>query len=171
MFDTPVIVIGLTGAAFLIGSLAPVALESRERASGPAISVKGDRLPLSAAGSVRPSTVSTIEVVGLSQATVVFKDRDGQVLYRADPLANTTAVAKNVDLPVVTLREEQTAPAVPVVQQQPEPKQEGGDPPAVQPRRGKPVGCEASVSALARSDASRVPGLCLAGLARPRKPA
>ena len=163
MFDTPAFVFGLTGAAFLIGSLAPVALESRERPAGPAIAVKGDRLPIPRASSNRPSTVSIIEVVGLSQATVVFRDRDGQVLYRSDPLTNTTDVAKNVDLPVVTLQEHPVAPATPVVQQ-PELKREGGDPPAVQPRRTKQVGCEAPVSALARTDASRVPGLCLASL-------
>jgi hypothetical protein len=162
MYETPAFVIGLTGAAFLIGSLAPVALESRERAMAPAIAVKGDRLPLQA-GSKRPSTVSTIEVVGLSQATVVFKDRDGQVLYKSDPLANTTDVAKNVDLPVVTLQEHPVAPTTPVVQQ-PEPKQEGANPPAVQPRRSKQVGCEAPVSALARTEASREPALCLASL-------
>jgi hypothetical protein len=163
MFETPAFVIGLTGAAFLIGSLAPVALESRERATAPAVAVKGDRLPLQRAAVHRPSTVSTIEVVGLSQVTVVFKDREGQVLYRSDPLTNTTDVAKDVDLPVVTLQEHPIAPAMPVVQQ-PELKREGGDPPTVQPRRSKQVGCEAPVSALARTDASREPGLCLASL-------
>lgn len=163
MLDTPALVIGLTGAAFLIGSMAPVALESRERAAAPAISAKGDRLPLSSSAITRPASVTTIEVVGLSQAAIVFKDRDGRVLYHSDPLTGTTTVGKNADLPVVTLQEHPSAPATPVVQQ-PQPKQEGGDPPAVQPRRSRQVGCEAPVSALARSDASRVPGLCLAGL-------
>lgn len=166
MFDTPALVIGLTGAAFLVGSLAPVALESRERAAAPAISVKGDRLPLSRAGADRPVAVTTIEVVGLSQAAVVFKDREGRVLYHSDPLTGTTIVGKDADLPVVTLQEHPIAPATPVVQQ-PQPKQEGGDPPAVQPRRSRQVGCEAPVSALARTDASRVPGLCLAGIHLP----
>src|SRR5215213_1407587 len=163
MFDTPAVVIGLTGAAFLIGSLAPVALESRERPASAVVSVKGDRLLVPSAEGALPSTVSMIEVVGLSEAAVVFKDRNGQVLFHSDPLTNTTVVAKNVDLPVVTIKEQPSAPAMPVVQQ-PEPKREGGDPATVQPRRPKPVGCEAPVSALARSEASRVPGLCLAGL-------
>jgi len=161
MFDTPAIVIGLTGAAFLIGSLAPIALESRERTASVAVLTKGDRLPVPTSAASQASTVSTIEVVGLSQAAVVFKDRDGQVLFRSDPLANTTLVAKNVDLPVVTVKEQPTAPMV----QRPEPKREGGDPAAAQPPRAKPVGCEAPVSALARSEASRVPALCLAELA------
>jgi hypothetical protein len=163
MFDTPAVIIGLTGAAFLIGSLAPIALESRERPASAVVSGKGDRLPAPTSAGVQPATVSTIEVVGLSQAAVVFKDRDGQVLFRSDPLANTTVVAKNVDLPVVTIKEQPSAPAVPMVQR-PEPKREGGDPATVQPPRAKPVGCEAPVSALARSEASRTPALCLAGL-------
>jgi len=163
MFDTPSIVIGLTGAAFLVGSLAPVALESRERASEPAAAIRGDRLARSAPARSGPATVSSIEVIGRSEATVVFKDRAGQVLYRSDPLTGTTIVAKDVDLPAVTLQEHPVAPATPVVQQ-PESKREGGEQPAVQPRRVKQVGCEAPVSALARTEASRVPALCLAGL-------
>ena len=147
MFDTPAVIIGLTGAAFLIGSLAPIALESRERPASAIVSGKGDRLPAPTSAGVQPATVSTIEVVGISQAAVVFKDRD----------------AKNVDLPVVTIKEQPSAPAVPMVQR-PEPKREGGDPATVQPPRAKPVGCEAPVSALARSEASRTPALCLAGL-------
>ena len=165
MLDTPALVIGFTGAAFLIGSLAPVALESRERAAAPvpAAVVKGDRLPVALSGT-RRATVSTIEVVGAREVTIVFKDRDGQVLFRSDPLANSTIIAKDVDLPVITLKEEPAASTAPVVQQPP-PRQEGGDPPPAQPRRSKQIGCEAPVSALARSDASRVPGLCLAALA------
>ena len=165
MLDTPALVIGFTGAAFLIGSLAPVALESRERAAAPALAavVKGDRLPVVPSVS-RRATVSTIEVVGAREVTIVFKDRDGQVLFRSDPLANSTIIAKDVDLPVITLKEEPAASTAPVVQRPP-PRQEGGDPPPAQPRRSKQIGCEAPVSALARSDASRVPGLCLAALA------
>jgi hypothetical protein len=165
MLDTPALVIGFTGAAFLIGSLAPVALESRERAAAaaPAAVVKGDRLPVLPGGS-RRSTVSTIEVLGASDVTIVFKDRDGLVLFRSDPLANSTLVAKDVDLPVITLKEEPAASTAPVVQQ-PQPTREGSEPPPTQPRRPKQIGCEPPVSGLARSDASRVPGLCLAALA------
>ncbi len=164
MLDTPASVLGFTAAAFLLGSLAPVALESRERATASLVSSsKGDRLPLPAPSQPR-SAVSTIEVQGLGQATVVFKSRDGQVLFRSDPISGTTQVARDVDLPVVTFKDEPAPPSVPVVQQ-PEPKREGSNPPATEPRTRKPIGCEAPVSALARSEAARVPGLCLAGLA------
>jgi hypothetical protein len=165
MFDTPAIVIGFTGAAFLIGSLAPVALESRERPTAVALSSKGDRLPVAPASSP-PRAVTTVEVVGLSEATIVFKDRDGQVLFRSDPLTSTTVVARNVDIPVVTLRVEPAPPPpIPVVRK-PEPPREGGDSPVTQPRPPKQIGCEAPVSALARSDAGRIPGLCLASVSR-----
>jgi hypothetical protein len=109
------------------------------------------------------ATVTTIEVIGLNQATVVFKDREGRVLFRADPLAGTTTVARDVDLPVVTLKDEPTPPAVPVVQR-PAPKQEESETPSEPPRKSRTIGCEAPVSALARSEASRTPSLCLAGL-------
>jgi hypothetical protein len=166
MLNTAAIVIGFTGAAFLIGSLAPAALESRERPTTTAISSKGDRLPVAATGSP-PRTVTTIEVVGLSGATIVFKDRDGQVLFRSDPLTGTTVVAKDLDVPVVTLKIEPALPTpVPVVRQ-PEPPREGGDSPVTQPRSRKQIGCEAPVSALAKSDAGRIPGLCLASVSRP----
>jgi hypothetical protein len=163
MLDTPGIVIGFTGAAFLIGSFAPVDLQSRERPAAAVISSKGDRLPVAKASSPG-RTVTTIEVVGLSEATIVFKDRDGQVLFRSDPLTGTTVVARDVDIPVVTLKREPPRPAPLPVVRQPEPPREGGDSPVTQPRNRKQIGCEAPVSALARSDAGRIPGLCLASV-------
>lgn len=165
MIDTSAIAIGLTGAAFLVGSLAPVALESREappaqqvpQVQAAAVSSKGDRLAVPSR-RVDRTTVSTIEVIGLTQATVVFKDRNGAVLFQADSMTGTTTVARDVDLPVVTLKEE-PAPA-PVVQR-PAPKQEGSNPPAPQGRKTRTVGCEAALSTLVRNEASSVPGMCL----------
>lgn len=156
MHDTPAIIIGMAGAAFLLGSLAPAAIEARSP-NTPALGVKGDRL-----ASPRPAaahaTVSTIEVIGLSQATVIFKSREGAVLFRADPGAGTTEVAKNVDLPAVTLKDE---PARPAAQQQPA-RQEGSNPPAPGPRKSRTVGCEGALSTLVRADPHRMPALCLA---------
>ena len=161
MIDTSAIVIGLTGAAFLVGSLAPVALESREAPQSQVLaapaSSKGDRLAVPSR-RVDRTTVSTIEVIGLSQATVVFKDRNGAVLFQADSTTGTTTVARDVDLPVVTLKEE---PAAAPVVQRPAPKQEGSNPPAPQGRKIRTVGCEAALSTLVRNEASFVPGLCL----------
>ena len=165
MLDTPAIVLGFTSAAFLIGSLAPAALQSPERPTPIAVSSKGDRLPVAPVSSPA-RTVTTIEVVGLSGATIVFKDRDGQVLFRSDPLTGTTVVAKDLDVPVVTLKMEPAPPTPAPVVRQPEPAREGKESPVTQPRSRKQIGCEAPVSALAKSDAGGIPGLCLASVSR-----
>ncbi len=156
MQNTPAIIIGMAGVAFLLGSLAPAAIAARG-AGEEAAARKGDML-----APVRPAearhTVSTIEVIGLSQATVIFKSREGAVLFQADSGAGTTSVAKNVDLPAVTLKDEPAPPAV----QQPVRTEPGSQPKSPAPRK-KTVGCEAPLSALVRNEAASVPGLCLAG--------
>jgi hypothetical protein len=155
MHDTPAIIIGMAGAAFLLGSLAPAAIEAR---SSKAPAVKRDRLAAPRPADSR-TAVSTIEVIGLSQATIIFRSRDGAVLFREDPAERTTAVAKNVDLPVVNLRDEPVRPVI----QQPARRQEGGDdPPAENRRKARPIGCEAALSMLVRYDPGLVPSLCLA---------
>jgi hypothetical protein len=156
MHNTPAIIIGMAGVAFLLGSLAPAAIEARGSATiKPA--PKGDLLVPPRPAEAR-HTVSVIEVIGLSQATVVFKGRDGSVLFQADSATGTTAVAKNVDLPAVTLKEEPSRPAA----QTPAPSEQRGTPPTPNPRK-KTVGCEAPLSALVRNEAAAKPGLCLAG--------
>jgi hypothetical protein len=49
--------------------------------------------------------IKTVEVVGIRDAAIVYRDRDGNILFRTDPVANVTVVAKNVDLPEVTIRD------------------------------------------------------------------
>lgn len=65
---------------------------------------KGDALPLSHVAQVRLA-IKTVEVVGVRDAAIVYRDRDGNVLFKTDPVANVTVVTKNVDLPEVTIRE------------------------------------------------------------------
>jgi hypothetical protein len=162
MHDTPAIIIGMAGAAFLLGSLAPAAIEAR---SSNAPAVKEDRLAAPRPASSR-TAVSTIEVIGLDQATIIFKSRDGAVLFRTDPTEATTAVAKNVDLPAVNLRDEPVRPVSPP----PERRQEGGDdPPADNRRKARTIGCEAALSTLVRYDLGRVPSLCLAQAMMPTR--
>jgi len=71
---------------------------------------KGDRL-----SDARPAqdaaTVAVVEVVGVRDTAIVYRDRDGRVLFRTDPVANVTVIAKDVRLPQVTVRED--AKAVP----------------------------------------------------------
>jgi hypothetical protein len=49
--------------------------------------------------------IKTVEVVGIRNAAIVYRDRDGNILFRTDPVANVTVVAKNVELPEVTIRD------------------------------------------------------------------
>lgn len=155
MRDAPAIVIGMAGATLLLGSLAPVAIEARH--PNPAALAKGDRLAPSRPASERAS-VATIEIVGASRATVVFKGRDGTVLYRADPLEGTTLIAKNADPPLTSLKEEPIRPVV----ERPRPSREGSNPPPRNGRKPNTVGCETALSTLVEPKASRMPRLCLA---------
>lgn len=65
---------------------------------------KGDALPVLSAIQPRPE-IKTVEVIGVRDAAIVYRDRSGNILYQTDPLANVTIVTKNVDLPEVTIRE------------------------------------------------------------------
>jgi hypothetical protein len=162
--------IGLSGVAFLAGGFAPASFgivsfpQSRE-VSAPvlpakmATGVKGDRVR-EAASAASLTSVSIIEIVGVSQATVILRGANGEVLYRADPRSGTTTFSKNTDLPILTLKEEFRGPAV----QHPVSQQEGKEEP--QQKRRNPVGCMRDVSPLAKASANRMPSLCLAQLDR-----
>jgi len=70
---------------------------------------KGDRLT-----AVKPAaaqnSISTVEVIGLSNAGIVYRGDDGRVLFRVDPVSNATLVSKDVVLPEVTIRENYRSP-------------------------------------------------------------
>ena len=169
MFGNPATLLGLAGVAFLAGSFIPASFSLASLAQserpvthlplGPAAAAKGDRVarPLPAQ---QPATISTVELVGIAQATVILRDRNGEVLYRSDPESGVTIFAKNTDLPIITLKEEVHAP---VVQHPVAPRREGTEMPADQkPKRRNPVGCLGDVSPLAKAGADRTPSLCLA---------
>lgn len=164
----------LTGAALLAGSIAFAdetgidTLVQSQRFLSAALfqeqnAGKGDRL--SGVRSVdHLISVSIVEVVGISQATVILRSGDGEVLYRSDPRSGITAVSKNIDLPILTMKEEDRSPTV----QHPPltTRREGGD----EPRKGKrksTLGCMGDVSPLVSASADRSPSLCLASLGRP----
>jgi hypothetical protein len=161
MFRTPVALVGLAGIFFIAGSFVPGAFSTSPQAQSQALplsaSAKGDRV----AGPVQASnlaTVSTVELIGISQATVILRDRDGMVLYKSDPQSGVTTYARNTDLPVVTLKEETRAPA-----QHPVSRQEGNEAPREPKQKSRnPIGCVGDVSPLAKASANRMPSLCLA---------
>ncbi len=49
--------------------------------------------------------IAVVEVVGVHDAAIVYRDREGRVLFSTDPVANVTVVTKNLLLPEVTVRE------------------------------------------------------------------
>lgn len=175
MFRTPVTLLGLTGVVLLAGSFVPASFNiiSLAQSEGllkpvlaaqlPVAPVKGDRMAEPLPASSRES-VSIVELVGVSQATVILRGRNGEVLYRSDPQSGITAFSKNTDLPVITLKEETQGPAV----QHPVIRREGTEMPQEQkPKRRNPVGCMGDVSPLAKASADRTPSLCLAQLEQP----
>jgi hypothetical protein len=95
--------------------------------------------------------VATVEVVGVRETAIVYRDRDGRVLFRTDPVANVTVIAKDVRLPQVTVREHGTAtpPKLPVK--------------TIEERESdqQMIGCDPVASPLAGS-ISRVTGRCIA---------
>ncbi|WP_230534034.1 hypothetical protein [Microvirga roseola] len=172
MFSAPATAIGVAGVVFLAGSFAPASFSIasltqsedflRPVLMAPAtVPIKGDRIA-DPAPAAEQATVSTVELIGVSRATVILRDRHGEVLYRSDPESGITAFTKNTDLPVITLKEEprRPGPQHPVVVRD---GRESHEPPQeTKPKRRNPVGCLADVSPLARASADRSPSLCLA---------
>lgn len=167
MFRAPVALTGLAGVLFLAGGFVPASFNMASLAQSGALfheasarqpAVKGDRMagPVSADNL---ATVSTVELIGISQAVVILRDRDGRILYQSDPRSGVTTFARNTDLPIVTLKEEVQRP----VAQHPVNRQEGNEAPQEQKqKRRNPVGCVGDVSPLAKASANRMPSLCLA---------
>jgi hypothetical protein len=133
------------GASFLVGTYANASLGRIGDEPSPA---RGDRLsaPAPAHG---PRPVGTIEVIGVDGATLILRDRAGDVVFRHDGARNTTTVSRDVDLPTITVRERVDSPVQPAPVQRP----------AVQPR--KTVGCEGAVSTLVKSEVARIASFCV----------
>jgi hypothetical protein len=111
---------------------------------------RGDRLPFRAENGPI-ATVVAVEIVGLRDAAIVYRDRNGRTLFRSDPLTNTTIVAKNADLPEVTVRDRKDIPVRPI-------------PIEVFPsttRQKLPIGCDSSVGPLAEHSAGTLASRCM----------
>ena len=155
-------VAGLAGAALVLATfVASGSAQSTDRRVSSAATEmdrggKGHRLPARPI-TREPSRIMAVELVGLSGTTVILRDRDGTVVYRSDPVTNTTLVGKDADIPSVTVKEAADS----TVQRQPARRMETKEQPATQPKRPMPVGCEGVVSVLVDQDSRRIPGLCL----------
>jgi hypothetical protein len=168
MLRASMTLVGLAGISFLAGSFAlansePDSLTRSKDILRAALmqqnAVKGDRLA-AWDGDIQQNTVSIVEIVGLTQATVILRGSNGEVLYRSDPRSGTTTFSKNTELPVLTMKEETRGPAA---QHPPVIRREGSEE-IRKEKRTTPVGCMGDVSPLARASANRMPSLCLASL-------
>lgn len=113
---------------------------------------KGDALPAVTSTSA-PKRITTVEVVGVEDAAIVYRDRDGNVLFKTDPVSNVTVVTKGVVLPEVTIREiaESTVQVLPLE----------GIRPVLSPT-APGDGCESSVTAhTAGEKLAREPSRCI----------
>jgi hypothetical protein len=110
---------------------------------------KSDRLSAPRA-TVGERTVSTVEVIGVHDAAIVYRDREGRVLFQTEPLSNVTVISKGVVLPQVTVRETPRSTPAPVVV-----------PSKLEALPAIPVGCDPVASPIAEPALARVTGRCL----------
>jgi len=66
---------------------------------------KADRLTMNLSAPADDTRIAVVEVVGVRDTAIVYRDREGRVLFSTDPVANVTVVTKNLALPEVTVRE------------------------------------------------------------------
>jgi hypothetical protein len=114
---------------------------------------KADRLARPQAARTDEDTVTTVEVVGVRDAAIIYRDRDGRVLFQTDPLTNVTVISKGFVLPELTVRE--TRRSKPVQMEAPRPTTKA---PAI------PVGCDPMVSPITQPQLSHLTGRCLVQL-------
>jgi hypothetical protein len=119
MYHLPSILIGGFAAVAAWALVAPSAPAHDEAGSGGAQvqtsvnrAAKGDRLAAPRPRHGDESTVTTVEVVGIHDASVIYRDREGRILFQTDPVNNRTIVSKGFVLPELTVRE--TKRSVPV---------------------------------------------------------
>jgi hypothetical protein len=106
--------------------------------------------------SVQRIPIKTVEVVGIRNAAIVYRDREGNILFRTDPVANVTVVAKNVDLPEVTIRDTAATQVKRMPVERPEPGEQ-------------PQGCESAFARPAPVALTRLSSRCLAQLGATEK--
>jgi hypothetical protein len=148
---------------------APGVFTARAQAASPTTperSHKGDRLaPPTASG--RKVVVSAIEVVGARRTSIVYRDRDGHVLFRSDPLRHVTLAVKNAVLPQVTIRDDQNTRVAPQnIHVAPRNTRVApvSEPDAASDPGPLTPGCDSAVSPLAAPLLARKPSRCLASL-------
>jgi hypothetical protein len=135
---------------------------------------KGDRLVVQRAAANQPE-IATVEVVGLRDAAVIYRDRDGRVLFQTDPIANLTVVSRGIALPELTIRQNSRSPVKSIAVESPKAPADPKPEPAAarnkpaEPKKKLPDGCDPSFSPVASPNLSYLTGRCIAGLESPIK--
>jgi hypothetical protein len=111
---------------------------------------KADRVAAPRPSTDRTRSVVTVEVVGVHDASIVYRDRDGRVLFQTDPLSNVTVISKGFVLPQVTVRETPQSTPAPIMV-----------PHNIDAAPKMPVGCDPVASPIAEPALARVTGRCL----------
>jgi hypothetical protein len=126
---------------------ASLAADTHERANSVA---KADRIAAPRASVDGRHAVVTVEVVGVHDAAIVYRDRDGRVLFQTDPVSNVTVMSKGFVLPQVTVRETPQSTPAPIMA-----------PHNIDAAPAMPVGCDPVASPIAEPALARVTGRCL----------
>lgn len=101
--------------------------------------------------------VATIEIVGANNPAVVLRAANGAVLYWSDPNTRTTIVARDADVPSVTLHWALDKPT-------------RREPDSVDAERADDrVRCESNLGPILDPKARKAPGACLAAVDRARR--
>jgi hypothetical protein len=169
MYGLAPYIVGGLAAVLVVDHLAIPSIGSAmaDWLGGPGVTVnvvdralKADRLmPARAAAGQRPA-ITAVEVVGLRDTAIVYRDREGRVLFRTDPLSNATLVAKDVVLPEITIRDSGRSAVNPVPIEVP----------VRAPERPKlPPGCDSAFSPLTLPSLSRMPSRCIAEKEQPAR--
>ncbi len=138
-------------------------------------SQKSDRSAIATTAQDQARTITTVEVVGLRDAAIVYRDREGRVLYQTDPLTNVTMISKGVVLPEITVRETASSAVRPVATQvQPTTVRTENRPtasssrdpqpqPASLPEKRKPIpeGCDPAASPIAAPQIAQILSKCI----------
>jgi hypothetical protein len=106
---------------------------------------KADRLTSSRAPRSSEGAGATVEN---RDAATIYRDRDGRVLFQADPVSKVTVISKGFVLPQLPIRETERRAPVP-------------NPAAGDEHKPVPIGCDPLASPISQPQLARLTGRCL----------
>jgi hypothetical protein len=143
----------ITAWALVAPSIDPAAQNGLNPAGHETVNraTKSDRLMLPPNQSQAKRTVATVEVVGVHDTAIIYRDRDGNVLFQTDPVSNVTVITKGFVVPQLTLRDTPQSNPSPIIE----------TPHNLDAAPKLPIGCEPPASPIAEPALARLPGRCL----------